>query len=509
MRRSTARRAFTLVELLVVITIILIVSAIVLPTVINAVNNRQVSEAARILQAALAGARDAAIRANSPRGIRLLPDPTLTDPPFSAGLTAGTKSLVYSRLIQIEIPGDYTEGKISIIPDNLPPWDAMSNPRTYYSAYPYAPSLTYPDGFDTVGNSVVGKVLRIEQAAYDNSATPILNPPTSWWWNIRLGDQIRIGDSGRYYTVVGPLTQNPYTTGNNPELFVNDGPPGTASSIVRPYGTGGTVTANVEFLYVVNGQGDLSVQAKGPAKNYGYTDAGWDGFDNNYDNPTVYDEVTFVPENIDTSVTPNIVTPAHYGEWETETWTGAGQNVASFSVINTNYTIKRRPVPVEGARETALPGSVVIDASSWNSSLERSLLPIDKFSLTCDIMVNADGQVVQQTSYSSNTSFQEPFFHFWLSERTDVHAIDTTLTPQLPMPAGTPLYASRTTDIKGDQMLVTMFIKSGLVTTSKPEIAIQIGTDASNNPIYSSGFLGGTNRVNVFRDAQLGVRDAK
>ena len=43
------------------------------------------SEAARLLQASLVGARDAAIHANAPRGIRLLPDPafftvtTLTD----------------------------------------------------------------------------------------------------------------------------------------------------------------------------------------------------------------------------------------------------------------------------------------------------------------------------------------------------------------------------------------------------------------------------------------------
>ncbi len=45
--------SFTLVELLVVITIILIVSAVALPTVLPALSHRQVSEAARILQAAL------------------------------------------------------------------------------------------------------------------------------------------------------------------------------------------------------------------------------------------------------------------------------------------------------------------------------------------------------------------------------------------------------------------------------------------------------------------------
>ena len=74
-RQLPARAGFTLIELLVVITIILIVSAVALPTVLPALAHRQVSEAARILQAALAGARDAAIRDNAPSGIRLLPDP--------------------------------------------------------------------------------------------------------------------------------------------------------------------------------------------------------------------------------------------------------------------------------------------------------------------------------------------------------------------------------------------------------------------------------------------------
>ena len=75
---ADARRSgFTLIELLVVILIILLVSAVTLPSIISAMSHRQVSEAARILQAALVGARDSAIHNNAISGIRLLPDPTI------------------------------------------------------------------------------------------------------------------------------------------------------------------------------------------------------------------------------------------------------------------------------------------------------------------------------------------------------------------------------------------------------------------------------------------------
>ena len=52
-------------RLLVVILIILLVSAVTLPTVLPALSHRQVTESARVLQAALIGARDMAIRSNA------------------------------------------------------------------------------------------------------------------------------------------------------------------------------------------------------------------------------------------------------------------------------------------------------------------------------------------------------------------------------------------------------------------------------------------------------------
>ena len=123
-RRQAGRRGFTLIELPVVILIILLVSAVVLPTVIPAISHRQVSEAARILQGALAGARDTAINNNAPAGIRLLPDPALTGQAIvlnGVPTLDPTKILASNRYIPIQLAPDYSEGLVNI--DLLvPPW---------------------------------------------------------------------------------------------------------------------------------------------------------------------------------------------------------------------------------------------------------------------------------------------------------------------------------------------------------------------------------------------------
>src|SRR4051812_23065003 len=138
------RGGFTLVELLVVIFIILLVSAVALPTVIPAISHRQVSEAARLLQGALVGARDAAIHANAPRGIRLLPDPAFITR-ITSGTIAGqidpTKILACNRIVPIQPAPDYSEGFVNILHDTLQsgyPFPA-NLPR-----YPQQASIPYP-----------------------------------------------------------------------------------------------------------------------------------------------------------------------------------------------------------------------------------------------------------------------------------------------------------------------------------------------------------------------------
>ena len=68
---------------------------------------------------------------------------------------------------------------------------------------------------------------------------PIPNSPTSWFWNIRVGDKLQINNAGPWYTVVGPMTQTAAT--GNSELFVNVGPPGTQSPWFGLYANGNDV----------------------------------------------------------------------------------------------------------------------------------------------------------------------------------------------------------------------------------------------------------------------------
>ena len=50
-----------------------------------------------------------------------------------------------------------------------------------------------------------------EQVVYIDPTTgqTQLNNPTSWYWNIRVGDKLQINGSGLWYTVVGPMVVTP------------------------------------------------------------------------------------------------------------------------------------------------------------------------------------------------------------------------------------------------------------------------------------------------------------
>ena len=167
-----------------------------------------------------------------------------------------------------------------------------------------------------------------------------------------------------------------------------------------------------------------------------------------------------------------------------------------------------------------LPAGMVIDATTWNSTQERSRIPIERGSLYCDIMVNTQGNYIQTQAYSTPALAPiSPFLHFWLTDRRDVHPVGSlvdaagnpilaTTASQpylLPMGPDTPGYPVRASDpvLKGDRRLVTMFMGSGLVTTNTIE------TIPSTNA-YQPGEGFNVNDVGApFMKAQLGLREAR
>lgn len=552
-RKPGPDRGFTLIEILVVISIILLVSIIAIPVTWSALSGRQVTDAARIFTGALVGARDSAIKYNEPRGIRLMPDPNLTIPPPGTQ-NAGSIQLVYNRMLPIEPAGDISDGRINIgpvpIPDaTFPPSYPVPNADGTYGVYPFPDVITG-----------TARVLMVEESPYVGGyVTPngAPNSPCDWFWTVRVGDKIKIGGTGRSYTVVGPCTINPAgptaQTQGNPELYVNVGPPGQVSPLKRSYydsaGNPFPPVRNPQFLFVVNGDDD---------NGNGWVDEGWDGVNQNpFPPPTAPLTGTGrSPQPTDDGIADNLI------EWETETWVGAFPPVlvdpnvapgvspsalwalatAQHNIVDATYIIERRPVPTAGAREIALPAGTVIDATTWNSTAERSRLPIDPGSLTCDVMLTSNGRYIPTTVYSSPSSAsQVPFLHFWLTDRKDVYPDGTlwgtsgtpalgnpnpsatsTTNPQfyrLPMtsdamgpgpggvlvsggfypPATSPTFPV----LKGDRRLVTLFGQSGLIVVNTIETVV-----APNATIPPEGF--NVSDVNTpFYKAQAGQREAR
>ena len=190
--RTASIKGFTLIELMVVITIIGLVSVLTLPGIVTAIGERRLDSSAQLLQGAIAGARDKAIHDNAPAGIRLMPNPA--------------NPAVLNRIVPLVAGGSYSNGFITLpTPAYVPPVPCLT----------IVQSLVGPDG--------------------------LACEPTAWNWNARVGDRVKIGL--QTYTICGPVYQP------NADGFVNYDPAGTPFPI-------GTTGAYLDFLQLVNGRDD-------------------------------------------------------------------------------------------------------------------------------------------------------------------------------------------------------------------------------------------------------------
>lgn len=473
--RVRRRRAFTLMELLVVIFIIILISVVALPVVLPAYNHREVSGAGRVLQGALVGAQSRATAIDRPAGIRLLPDPTfaITWNPTTGQINPYT-ILAYNRAIPIESAPDYNEGYCTPV-----------SPGTIAYLGSVGEAFTPPT--QGPGSTGLGLML-VENLVNPRTGAP--NPPTSWFWNIRVGDRIQLNNSGNWYTVVGPLVvwpgaSTPANQGNS-ELFVNVGPPGPAGG----YGAAmPTISGQpVEFLMLVNGVDD---------NRDGWVDPGFDNVDNNGNGSMdMYDA----------------------SEWEMEAWLGS---TATHTAADVPYTIRRRPAPTVAAREVALPSSMVVDATTSFLTRERSRLPVNPYSGYVDIIINPDGTVVPSVVYSSPASFgmDSAFFHFWLAERQDL--VDVQQGANGPIPRGSasaPYYLPIANPgvgensaalpgpyLKGEYSVLSLATRSGNITVSQsPPFLFDAGTQANGGLGYNAQ-RGTWNASNPFIQAEQGA----
>ena len=188
-------RGFTLIELLVVIIIIGAISAVALPSIMDGLSHRQVSESARIFQASLGGAKDRALNLSAPCGIRLLPDSAFPVARLASGQVDFSQPLIYSQIANLDTPGDYSSGMVNFLPGMPQSIAVLSYPGPGSSA----------NGLPIYGQTTALVLYEVQA----DPATGLINEPTSWAWNIRVGDKIQINSSGNFYTVIGPMMVTP------------------------------------------------------------------------------------------------------------------------------------------------------------------------------------------------------------------------------------------------------------------------------------------------------------
>lgn len=140
MKKTAERNGFTLVEILIVVGIIVLVTAIFVPVILNLTDRNQVPKGASLLENALSIAKTKAVELKRPYGVRLLAAANNTRATASGSMMAW-----YNQIQFIEGPPEYNERWVwssigtSTLPVVLPFWNTR-----------FADPTSLPAGLDTI-----------------------------------------------------------------------------------------------------------------------------------------------------------------------------------------------------------------------------------------------------------------------------------------------------------------------------------------------------------------------
>ncbi|HET6327403.1 MAG TPA: hypothetical protein VFG04_22165 [Planctomycetaceae bacterium] len=231
------RASFTLLELLISLSIILILAALTMRLLNATLNSDRIRNGARELQSFLAGARDRAIYAGQPRGVRLIQDPS----------DASTShSFVY-----IGAPSTFTDGfQVTLTTAAGLTTIGFSNPST----------ATVWAGLVSRGLLTDGATIRLGTGASAAIFTMARNPAGSTTWVLTTSQP---------YTGTTPIA---YSLQLLPTVLPGEEPRSLPQNIVidldnsqlpSTWGSPGAITGSLDVLFSPNGIVTGAVAAAG------------------------------------------------------------------------------------------------------------------------------------------------------------------------------------------------------------------------------------------------------
>ena len=360
----TAPRGFTLVELLVVIAIIGLISAVALPVVLPALNERRVSEAARLLQAVLPAPATPPSGPTPPGASASCP--TRSCPRRHDAAASGV--LASNRIIAIEPAPTTPKGWSIARPRRPAPVSANSRSRQSPRSQDRRVSGRRPSNHPQQPDHLV-----LEHP-------PGRQDPVQ---RLRAVLHDRRADDGR------PPVTTPARSTNSERLHqqrpaqLRHGRRQDCRRIPRSWSTARTTTATAGSTRPSTGSTTTATASSTRATTGSTT--------------TATASSTSRPSS----------SSADRRAASTSPRSSSARSPRDRRPTNPTYTIFRRPVVSPGARETTLPAGVVIDLTTWNAPTvdwqrptrptlqpERSRLPVDPYSDYVDIMIAPSGQVV-------------------------------------------------------------------------------------------------------------------